>query len=239
MSAETRMTDLQNEIAARLGADEYFSDITVLTERKQDVESEIERALGVMAAKGGRSGVCVIVLNPSATVKFQNSPEPIFEYSIAVKVTELPLVNQGAGGTGKMAASIATRVVQNLYQYQAAGFCGLLEALDPVIVPEEDEKGVACLVRFKTLDASTAATNKVATPAITATADAHPSAVTLACDTPGAQIYYTLDRSHPCPRNAGAFLYTAPFAVNTAAWVRAGAFKTDSINSDINLKIIL
>lgn len=238
MNYETRMDDLQADVFGRLNSDPYFSDVTVLTEKKQDIESEIERALGTMAAKAGKSGACVIVLNPIAKIKFPDASEAIFEYEIVVQVTTLPLVNDATGGTGKSASTIATHVVQCLYQFQSAGVCGLLEPVDPVIVPTDEENGVTCLVHFRTLDDSKDLTLKVSTPNASATSDTHPSTVTLSCGTSGAAIYYTTDGSYPSAQNDKATLYTVPLSVTAAATVRFGAYKTGSIGSNINSKII-
>jgi hypothetical protein len=71
-----------------------------------------------------------------------------------------------------------------------------------------------------------------ATPKASPTGGTYTAAlnVALSCATSGAAIYYTTDGSKP---TTGSTLYTGPVAVSTATTLRAIAYKSDIIDSDI------
>jgi hypothetical protein len=69
-------------------------------------------------------------------------------------------------------------------------------------------------------------------PVAIAAAGTGPVTITLTCATSGAAIYRTLDGSYPWSGNAQATLYAAPFAVASAALLRAVAHKTGMVASD-------
>ena len=75
-------------------------------------------------------------------------------------------------------------------------------------------------------------TIQVATPVITPPGGSFsdPVTVTLACDTPAAQIRYTLDGTTP---TASSLLYTMPFLLDYSATVNAKAFKSGALSSAV------
>jgi sugar lactone lactonase YvrE len=75
-------------------------------------------------------------------------------------------------------------------------------------------------------------TIQVATPVITPPGGSFskPVTVTLACDTPAAQIRYTLDGTTP---TASSSLYTVPFLLDYSATVNAKAFKAGALASAV------
>jgi len=75
-------------------------------------------------------------------------------------------------------------------------------------------------------------TIQVATPVITPTGGpfSDPVTVTLACDTPAAQIRYTLDGSTP---TTSSLLYSLPFLLDCSATVNAKAFKSGALSSAV------
>jgi hypothetical protein len=226
----------QQDLADRLAADEYFSDITVLTERTADLDNTIARALKLLTVKGSKIGVAVVVGLFTADADQPNVPGPTFSNaSTRVTVFENPLINGGATGTGKAAVDIAARVAQVLHHYLAGGIgqtCLVAgeDAIQPVPASQLEIGTIAYQVRVDTaLDS--AVLDKVAPVAIAA-AGAGPVAITLTCGTSGAAIYYTLDRSYPWSGGTTATLYTTPFNVSTAALLRAVAHKTGMAASD-------
>jgi len=226
----------QQDLADRLAADEYFVDITVLTERTADLDNTIARALKLLTVKGSKIGVAVVVGLFTADADQPNAPGPAYG-SAATRVTvfENPLINGGATGTGKAAVDIAARVAQVLHHYLAGGIgqtCMISgqDAIQPVPQQQLEMGTIAYQVRVETaLDS--AVLPKVAPVAIAA-AGTGPVTITLTCATSGAAIYRTLDGSYPWSGNAQATLYTAPFAVSSAALLRAVAHKTGMVASD-------
>jgi hypothetical protein len=231
--SDSLLTDLQTDLAARLEADDFFADIPVLTERKADVGSGIGKALGTLAGKGSRAGVCVILMSPVASAEIPNLPGPVLDIELAARVLENVLINTGANGTGKPALTVARRVARLLHHYRAEGLSQIVIADKPTIVPVEDPVApLAYEIRFRSREGDLEPFAKVAMPAIAPNSGAPPQTVTLTCATAGAAIHYTLDGSHPAATNPAAALYTAPVLVQNPCTLRAGASKTACVASD-------
>ena len=58
--------------------------------------------------------------------------------------------------------------------------------------------------------------------------------VAITTETPGAEIYFTTDGSVPSPTNPAATIYTEPVAVSTTTTLRAAAFKTDHLPTNVD-----
>lgn len=214
----------QTDIAARLEADEYFEDITVLVQRKGVTESDIDAALSVLNEKASKIGACVVVLIPSLVPETPNVPGPAYEIMATVQVIEQPLFNLGDTGTGKSAEQIAQRVRQLLHHFtNGLGRVFNFAGMEPLAV---DEGKISYGVKFSR-DAGDAPLAKVATPSLSTDSATAPGTVTITCDTAGATILYSLDGSYP------TLPYTAPLAVATAATVRAVAEKTGLQQSNV------
>jgi len=223
------VANMQQEIADRLSSDDYFSDVTVLTERTADLENEINRALKVITAKDGKIGVAVVVGRLEARSNNADVPGPHFDKATNdVIAFENPLFNGGANGTGKAAVDICVTASQILHHYYAAGIGQTLIAR--TVDPEEAPEGAtAYRLRVETpLDNQIL--SKVVACTIAPAGGAVPQDVTLTCPTDGASIYYTLDDTYPNSTNG--VLYSAPFTVSVAATLRVVAHKTDSVASD-------
>jgi hypothetical protein len=231
----------QTEIAARLRADEYFSDIVVVTERQGNIQGMIDRALSTIRGKDSKSGAAVIVGLFSADADNPNMPGPSYPDSgNLVQVWENPVINTGTAGTGKAAVDIAARIAQVLHHYYAAGIGQTMlvqgdNAIQPIPLRELPSGTIGYYVRVsQALDALVL--DKVEIPEISVDGLTVPQTVTLSCGTAGASIYYTLDRSYPWAGDAGnpstATLYTEPFDIETAAMLRVVAHKTNMAASD-------
>lgn len=223
---------MQADVAARLGADEYFGDITVLSERDGDIENGINRALKVLTAKSGKIGVAVVVGTVQADVPSPNLPGPLFgQSSLEVTIFEHVTFNAGSNGTGKAAVDIGVRVLQILHHYSPGGLGSVITAADnalrPVGLLEPGVIGYKARVNFS---ADGMVRGKVQRVSISPTSGVAPQSVTLTCGTSGASIYYTLDKSYPCAGNGT--LYTEAFNVTEAALLRAVAYKSGYVASD-------
>lgn len=228
---------LQEDIAGRLAADEVLADIKVLTERKGDLSSEIDSALAVVDGKFGKCGACIIVTPCSGMIEFPNLPDPEIQAEITIRILEDPTFNMGDAGTGKDALTLARRVSRVLHHYQPAGIAGIVVADSPHIVPVFDTKAPVCYeVNFSAVEGPLQRVPKVTAPTIfpdrgQPTAEL-PITVSLACDTPAASIYYTLDGSHPAPFNDQARLVTGTVLIRRSGVIRACAFRSGYIASD-------
>lgn len=227
----------QEELAARLSADEYFSDITVLTERTADLENTIDRALKVLTKKDGKFGVAVVVGLFTSDADLPNVPGPeLSNAATRVTVYEHVLFNGQAAGTGKAAVDVAMRVARVLHHYLAGGVAQtvLVTGKDVIIpVPQAQlEPGImAYQVRIESnVDGGSIA--KVAPVTLGLAGGVAPLTCTLTCATSGAAIYYTTDYSYPWSGNTNAHLYSAPFSIAAACLLRAVAHKTGMVASD-------
>lgn len=232
---DTSLTDLQADLVERLKSDEFFADIPVLDERKSDLASDIELALGTLTEAGGKLGICAVVLSPVANDEL---PDVVFgplEVELSVLVLENVLLNTGPTGTGKAALTVARRIHRILKHYRAVGLGQALVPAKQSIIPVDNPLApLAYEVRFATTEADREVNSKVAMPTISPDGGAVPQTVSLACTTAGASIYFTLDGSYPRAGNSAATLYVAPFELMSAGTLRAAAFKSGYIASDVN-----
>ena len=220
----------QDDFYQRILTDPYFAQIAVFAEHKGVVQSEIDRTLSVINARGGKLGACVIVLMATLVGDSPNAPGPRSKVRIDVQVIDYPVINLSADGTGKSCSQIAEQVRMLCHQYRdGSGSIFTFSAQQPVKL----EDGQNCfVVSFERLAGDSPApkvANVVASPA----SGAAPQTVTLTCATAGAAIYYTTDGSYPSAANAAATLYSAPFAQAVAATIRAAASKSGYRQSDV------
>lgn len=231
--SETYLSDFQEEIVSRILADEYFSDVTVLYERKQDLENEIERALGTLKEKGSKIGVCVVVMSPEVSVNSSNIARPIMDLDISIRVLEDVVVNSSTNGTQKMSINIARRVLRVLYDYISTGVVKLLRPKNPAISFVDDPiASLAYEVRFTTKEDDRDIVDKVSCVSISLDA----GVLTLSTATSAASIYFTTDGSYPWVSNSEATLYNPlnkPVVTETCT-IRAGAYKNGLIASNIS-----
>lgn len=234
------LSSIQTEIAARLAADSYFADITVLEEHQKHIVNDLAQALGGITTKGSKIGAFVFVAGAAPDVSRPDAPGPLLdEAAIGVNVVEIPLFNKGSTGTQKNALDIAVRALQVLHHYRPDGLAQTIVcksgAIRPVAAP--DANSIAYRAEF-TVTPNIDADPRVATPVISPATGVHPQTITLTCGTSGASIYYTTDDSHPAAGNSRATLYTVPFSAAAAGNIRAIAYKTGMIASDSALSII-
>ena len=110
-----QMATLQSQLAEKLQASLFFTDMPIITEKVQDIENEIDRALGSLG------GVCVVIVTPRANVSHSNLPGPQFDdVAIVVRIIENVLVNQSAAGTKIPASEVAEQVAANIHHMQTA-----------------------------------------------------------------------------------------------------------------------
>ena len=213
------LESLQQECADRLTALPYFAAVPVLVEHQRDYASEFQRALGPLNSANGRSGVCVVLLTPTADANWPEVGGPFFdEIPITARVREHPPVNQDPRlGTGLSALAIAENIAQAWTQFWPIAAAGPLVPRRPTLVRGPRDEFVNYEVQFKTMGGVGITLPQCATP----TNGTSGGKVTLATATAGAAIFYTQDGSGPGPRNGT--LYTAPFAktgtVKARAWL--------------------
>ena len=223
------LSSIQQQCADRLQSDPLFAHVPVLTERIKDIESEIARALGPLNEQGGKTGLVAIILTPTANVNFENVFGPFFDdIKIVVRVIENVPVNQDPNtGTNIPAADAAEKICNLLHHFQPDNANGPITAHRPSIALGNDPNNLSYDCRFKTSGGLSAIPPQVAAPVITEIS----GICTLACATPGAALFYTLDGTNPMPRN-GTF-YTASFTPTAGLTLKARAFLAGYLASQI------
>ena len=102
------LESIQQQIADQLSARPFFADIPVLVEHRADIQSEYERALGPVQVAGGRNGVCVTILTPTADCAHPEIAGPFFDDIIIVALVQenVPANHDPVNGTGKSALTV-------------------------------------------------------------------------------------------------------------------------------------
>lgn len=183
-----------------------------------------EKAAAIEAS--GKCGITIEVLTPDGEVNEPDTPGPQLEAVIHLRVNENPLVNFGERGSQIEAEQCCADLLGTLHQWQRGS--QTLVADRRAVREMESEGSIEFHVVFRQKLAATRQSRTVA-PAIGYAG----GNVTLSSATPDASIYYTLDGSSPAPGNTSATLYTAPFAAEAGAFIRAAAFSASRIGSAI------
>lgn len=231
MSADIDVIELdQEDHGARLSADNFHSNITVIVQRKGVTENDIQVALSVLNEKVGAIGAVVIVLMPELLPDLSQTPAARFFVRIVIQVITQPLFNDGETGTGKSAEKIATRIRQLLH-FQSYGRPNtfMFDGMEPIPV---DAGKVSYGVRFRRSGGDDIIT-KVVQPSISPESGPAGQVTTLACGTVDASIWYTTDGSYPSSVNPEAEQYTAPFTNTAGGLLRVAAELAGSLPSEI------
>lgn len=230
---------LQSDVTAKLNAEEYFSNVPVVTYRRlmtasEDGKSEANREQPWTIKKDGAlSGVGVMVRMPSLQVPHPNVSGPQSRLLLIVTVVEQPLVSESstglnsAAGAYKSGEKVALKVREALHHFRWDG-ANILFCEGDSIRPNDQTKFL------RAYDVILHGWFHVESPSkVAAVASSLVDGVcTLSCDTSEATIYYTVDGSFPSAQNSAALIYGAPFAL-TEGTMRAAAYKTGMIGSDV------
>lgn len=197
---------LPEDVAGAHEAHSYFADIPIFLLREQTVQSAIDRALAGATRKANKSGAALTVLLPEIDVEHPNVPGPKLEVIQRVRVQEIPLINLGSGGTGKTAEQICEASMEVVQFMSGVGCYSDLHPVKEFVTPRFDLGPVTYELAWRcTVGRSEAV--RVAMPTIVVEG----TTVTLACATPGAAIYWTMDDSYPWAGNGEAEVYAGPF----------------------------
>lgn len=223
------LVSIQQQCADALAGDPFFAHIPILTEKLNDIASDMEKSLEAATAGGGKSGAFVLAATPTANVNWGNVGGPFFDdIKLLFMVMENVPVNQDpACGTLKAALDIAEEICAILHQFYPTGANGPIIAVTPTIeLITNESSNLTYGVHFRTMGGIRTAPPQAATPVIVNNA----GTLTLTCATPGAAMFYTLDGSNAIPRNGT--LYTAPFTPGAGHLVKVRAWLAGYLGSE-------
>lgn len=233
---------LPGQLAARLEADDFFSDIPVIVADNGNVKSELERKQAAITAKGGKRGVAVVVLPIAADDDLNEVAFGPLLLRASFQVVEAVEINQGSGGTGKSARRVARKLRDIIKPLRMAGLTSEFVPDAPFLEPlnlaaDLGASAVGYQVNFKCYEADDEEILQVAIPVFSPAEAASPQFV-LSSATPDAEIWYTTDDSYPAPGRAGSVQYTAPVDIADTVTVRACAYKSGCIASQVARKTL-
>jgi hypothetical protein len=245
------LSRLQDDVTSALESDSRFSLLPVFSRAKGVTEQDIESALGTLNEKSGKSGACVIVMMPKIDVPHADPAGPRVEVEIAVRVIEMPLTNLDPDtGTLLPAEEIALNILHALHGRRFTQNISQLYSSTKAAEAVNLDEATVCYDVFFKCRFGLAAPARVQTPLILGDA----SAVQIACNTPAATIYYTLDGSFPWSGNPTAIRFgitliteegvvivtedgnelnvANPFTISPGTQVRAAAYADNYQGSD-------
>lgn len=210
---EAFLDDMRDALKAHMEADPYYADVPILSERLKDITAAVE----AQADKDG-GGICLLLVTPSVDEVLANVLGANFKGCLFMART---FENVPLNSTGKTALQVAIHTAALWSQLKPDTFPAPLVLTDKPVSIGADDKYLCYDVT-----ATTEAGTKISIPRLAAlTCDADDLAlVTLAHETPGAAIFYTLDGSAPFPRNPSASLVQGPFSATAGQRLRARAW---------------
>jgi hypothetical protein len=229
---ETVLEDLQLIIRERLLADPYLADIPVFYERIKNLEVGITNALAVLTTRTTKVGAAIMVMSPVASLYAEAIQQSPLDTEQAIRVLENPLFNTGTSGTQKSALALARRILRVMNHFQAIGYCTVMTAEKPALVPVDDPIApLAYEVRFKYREADGSVAKFNSPPTLSQT-KGNPATVTITNNEPGSAIHFTTDGTYPHAGNGT--LYSGPITlvyVNGEATIHAVASLASQIDS--------
>lgn len=234
---------LQADINNLLQADDLIGSrpgvIVEPGEPESNINAKLARVVGV--GVDGKLGVGYLTLPIERAVdENPNLPGGPLKLTLTVDFVENVIINQSANGTKIPIRIYAARASKILKLYTPVGFTQSLIPANPVISEFTDDKNKTLRVgrvEFTAYEADDAPMRRLDRPQITVSGNVTqlsdiryqitgPSVTLAITQAAAAQIFYTLDGSHPFARNTAATLYTGPVAITGPCLFRCRAFGT-------------
>lgn len=216
--------------------------INVKSYRKLREAQELDYRLMLSRPRTNKVGGAVLVCEPQARVESPNVTGPILEWEFPVVSFEQhdiafnPLI-----GVNMTAEEMSQHVMAAIHLY-ADDKLGTFRVSNPAIADEKEFVFPGVIGYRTTFYIKGKSIQMPRTQPVAITVDGvpltstvcSPGVMEMTCTTAGAVIKYTLDGSFPGADeagNTGSMPYTAPFAVDTGATVRAIAYGAGLLNS--------
>ena len=199
---------LPGELANCLITNSFFDDIPVVVVEKGNISTEYAKAQALITEASGKRGVAVLVLQVVADDVSNSLQFGPMKLKPAFQVLENPELNNDDAGTGKSARKVARKIRDCIKTQNLIGLVQDMRTGTPCIEPvdlskEMGEGIVSYQVNFECLEVGQQQMMAVQIPQISV--GQNPPQFTLACATPGAQIWYTLDDTFPFNGDATAY----------------------------------
>lgn len=221
----TLLIDSQQFGLDRILAHVPLATVAAILEREAVTEAAVKQMLTARNQRGGRVGLCIIVMRPTFVPDGDDSSLRGTLYQDFISI-ENPSINFSIQGTRIPAETCALELFQ-LFAFAPLGANSkqvYSAAPDGAVVPDDTFDGFnAWRTRLQAKVACPSDT-RCGPPLIDPDSGAGSQTVTLTTATSGAQIYYTLDGSYP--RQGNGTLYTAPFVPGAGKTLIAAAQKT-------------
>jgi hypothetical protein len=210
----------------RIMSHDALTTVAAILERRAVTEAAAQQMLSVRNVRGGKVGLCIIVMRPTFVPNQDDQSLRGIVYQDLL-VLEHPTINEGNQGTRITAEACALELFQ-LFAYAPMGNNSkqcYAAAPGGAVVPDDTFDGFnAWRVRLQ-VAAACPRDLRCGLPLIAPDSGAAPQEITLTSATPGATILYTLDGSYPRNGNPSALAYSAPFTVAEACTLLAAAQK--------------
>jgi hypothetical protein len=230
----------QLDVAARLQSAAFFADIPIFIHRPRaaltaaEIQDQINSALGALTSQNSKAGLCATVLMPLLTTERPDLPGPYLHLSCTIRIHENVIVNMGANGTQIPCEDAAIAAAQTLHLWTPGATAGILRVAPDTITPNSSFEGKVTYDVLIESDLDLPTLTKEFQPFISVT----DGLISIACADPDAAIYYTTDGTLPWPGNdtysSTATLYTAPFSASSGTLIRAAAFASGQLGSDVD-----
>ena len=242
MNAEDIIDLLPAEFAARLQCDPFFANIPVVVFEKGNLATEIAKAQAVITEANGKHGLAVIIpqlIANDLSNNLQFGPMTLFLTFQVIENVEQN--NKAETGTGISARKCARKIRDVIKNCNLIGLVQNMETqnpcIEPITIKDQADNYVIYQVNFKCLEVSQQVITQVQMPTIAASGTPTAPTFTLACATPGAQIWYTVDDSpvyngdQTVYPGSTAVQYTAPVPLvpGTPVTVRFAAFPSQGL----------
>jgi hypothetical protein len=229
----------QLDVAARLEGAAYFANVPVFVLRPRaaltaaQIQDKINAALGALTTQNGQAGLCATVLMPGLSTLKQELPGPYLHLKCTVRVQENVIVNMGANGTQIACEDAAIAVAQILHLWTPGGTAGIVRAAPETITPNGAFEGRVTYDIQVESELELPDLPKTPQPFLAA----NEGTVTITTADSGGAVYYTTDGTAPWAGNSAypstGTLYSGPFAASAGTLVRAAAFGSGQLGSDI------
>jgi len=229
----------QLDVAARLEEAAFFANVPIFVLRPRaaltaaQIQDRINAALGALTTQNAKAGLCATVLMPLLTTQKQELPGPYLHLQCTVRVQENVIVNMGANGTQIASEDAAIAVAQVLHLWTPGGTAGIVRAATETITPNVTFVGKVTYDVLVESDLDLECMPKTAQPYLSNDG----GTISITCADESAAIYYTTDGTAPWAGNSTypstAVVYTETFSPEAGTLVRAAAFTTGRLGSDI------